>query len=34
VALLEAHYQRVASGERKLRRHLRQMKDARPFWCE
>jgi len=34
VALLEAHDQRVASGERKLRRHLRQMKDARPFWCE
>jgi inorganic triphosphatase YgiF len=34
VALLEAHNQRVAGGERRLRRHLRRLKDAPPFWRE
>jgi triphosphatase len=32
VAVLEAHDQILAGGERKLRRHLRQLNDATPFW--
>jgi inorganic triphosphatase YgiF len=32
VALLEAHDQILASGERKLRRHRRRLNDAAPFW--
>jgi CHAD domain-containing protein len=32
VAVLEAHDQIVAGGERKLRKHLRRLNDARPFW--
>ncbi|MBV8504909.1 MAG: CYTH and CHAD domain-containing protein [Alphaproteobacteria bacterium] len=32
VALLEAHDQIFASGERKLRRHRRRLNDAAPFW--
>jgi inorganic triphosphatase YgiF len=32
VAVLEAHDQMLASGERKLRRHRRQLNDAPPFW--
>jgi inorganic triphosphatase YgiF len=32
VAVLEAHDQMLAGGERKLRRHRRQLDDAAPFW--
>jgi triphosphatase len=32
VAVLETHDQKLASGERKLRRHRRQLNDAAPFW--
>jgi inorganic triphosphatase YgiF len=32
VALLETHDQHIAAGERKLRRHLRQLVDTTPFW--
>ena len=32
VAVLEAHDQMLASGERSLRRHRRQLNDAAPFW--
>jgi triphosphatase len=32
VAVLEAHDQMLASGERKLRRHRRRLNDAAPFW--
>jgi len=34
VALLEAHDQRLASGERKMRRHLQKLDEATPFWRE
>ena len=34
IALLEAHDQTVASGERKVRRDLRKLDEARPFWHE
>ena len=34
VALLEAHDQRLASGERKRRRHLQKLDEATPFWRE
>jgi hypothetical protein len=30
--VLEAHDQMLAGGERKLRRHRRQLDDAAPFW--
>jgi hypothetical protein len=30
--VLETHDQMLASGERKLRRHRRQLNDAAPFW--
>ncbi|MBV9686504.1 MAG: CYTH and CHAD domain-containing protein [Alphaproteobacteria bacterium] len=32
VALLEAHDQKLAGGERKMRRNLRKLNEARPFW--
>ncbi len=32
IALLKAHDQRMAAGERKLRRHLRKLNNATPFW--
>ncbi len=32
VAVLEAHDQILAGGERKLRRHLRRLNGAKPFW--
>jgi inorganic triphosphatase YgiF len=32
VAVLEAHDQMLAGRERKLRRHLRRLNDAAPFW--
>ena len=32
VAVLEAHDQMLANGERKLRGHRRRLKDAAPFW--
>jgi triphosphatase len=34
VALLEAHDQQLAGGERKMRRHLRKLNEAAPFWRE
>ena len=34
IALLEAHDQKLASGERKVRRDLRKLNEARPFWHE
>jgi CHAD domain-containing protein len=32
VAALEVHDQMLAGGERKLRRHLRRLNKAAPFW--
>jgi triphosphatase len=32
IAVLEAHDQILAGGERKLRKDLRRLNDARPFW--
>jgi triphosphatase len=32
IALLEWHDQALARGERKLRRHVRRLNDASPFW--
>jgi CHAD domain-containing protein len=32
VAVLEAHDQMLANGERKLRGHRRRLNDAAPFW--
>ena len=32
IAVLEAHDQILGSAERKLRRHLRRLNDAKPFW--
>jgi inorganic triphosphatase YgiF len=34
IALLEAHDQKLARDERKMRRHLRKLDDATPFWRE
>jgi hypothetical protein len=30
--MLEWHDLALAAGERKLRRHVRRLKDATPFW--
>jgi triphosphatase len=32
ISVLEAHDQVLASGERKLRQHLRRLNNAKPFW--
>jgi CHAD domain-containing protein len=32
IALLEWHDQALAGGERKLRKHVRRLNDATPFW--
>ena len=33
IGVLEWHDQRLAVGERKLRKHLRQLTRATPFWA-
>jgi inorganic triphosphatase YgiF len=34
IAVLEVHDQALAAGERNLRRHLRRLNNAKPFWRE